>query len=87
MWLADCFVKRRRSMGMLNWSHCSSVERSANKMSGAWLFRGTCVPVKSLFENIEDGASVDDFLEWSPGVGREHIVGMLEFHEQSLTAS
>ena len=73
-------------MTMLDWSHCSAVERSADKMSGAWVFRGTRVPVKSLFENLQDGATVDDFLEWFPGVGREQVVGVLQLAEQSLTA-
>ena len=74
-------------MTMLDWSHCSAVERSAAKMSGAWVFRGTRVPVKSLFENLEDGATVDDFLEWFPGVGREQVVAVLEFAEQSLSTT
>jgi len=43
--------------------------------------------VKSLFENLEDGATVDDFLDWFPGVGREHVVTVLEFAEQSLASS
>ncbi len=74
-------------MRMLDWSHCSAVERAVDKMSGAWVFRGTRVPVKSLFENLEDGATVDDFLDWFPGVGREHVVTVLEFAEQSLASN
>ena len=74
-------------MTMRDWSHCSAVERSTDKVSGAWVFQGTRVPVKSLFENLEDGATVDDFLAWFPGVGREQIVAVLEFAEQSLTTT
>jgi uncharacterized protein (DUF433 family) len=74
-------------MTMLDWSHCSAVERSADKVSGAWVFRGTRVPVKSLFENLEDGSTVDDFLEWFPGVGREQVVAVLAFAEQSLATT
>jgi uncharacterized protein (DUF433 family) len=74
-------------MTMHDWSHCSAVERSAAKMSGAWVFRATRVPVTALFENLEDGATVDDFLKWFPGVGREKVVAVLEFVEQSLTAN
>ena len=74
-------------MTMRDWSHCSAVERSTDKVSGAWVFRGTRVPVKSLFENLEDGAPLDDFLAWFPGVGREQIVAVLEFAEQSLTTT
>lgn len=74
-------------MTMLDWSQCSAVERFADKMSGAWVFRGTRVPVKSLFENLEDGSTVDDFIEWFPGVGREQVVAVLAFAEQSLATA
>jgi uncharacterized protein (DUF433 family) len=74
-------------MMIFDWSHCLAVERTDAKMSGAWVFRGTRVPVKSLFENLEDGATMDDFLEWFPGVGREQVLAVLEFAEQSLTTN
>jgi uncharacterized protein (DUF433 family) len=41
------------------------------------------VPVKALFENLESGARVDDFLEWFPGVTREHVEAVLEHAERS----
>ncbi len=44
------------------------MERVPGKVSGAWLFRNTRVPVRALFENLEDGATVTQFLEWFPGV-------------------
>jgi len=69
---------------MLDWRHCPAVERDPAKVSGAWLFKGTRVPVKALFENLEGGASVDDFLSWFPGVTREQIEAVLEHAEQSL---
>ena len=69
---------------MLDWSQCAAVERIAGKVSGAWLFKGTRVPVAALFENIEGGATVDDFLEWFPGVTREQVESVLEHAEQSL---
>ena len=53
---------------MTNWEKCSVVERDPNKLSGAWVFRGTRVPVSALFENLRDGATVEQFLEWFPGV-------------------
>ena len=62
------------------------VEQSSDKVSGAWLFKGTRVPVRALFENLEGGATVDQFLEWFPGVNREHVVAVLEFAEQSLAS-
>jgi len=42
---------------MLDWTNCTAVEREPGKISGAWAFKGTRVPVKALFENLEDGAS------------------------------
>jgi uncharacterized protein (DUF433 family) len=57
------------------------------EVSGVWLFKGTRVPVKALFENLEDGAGVDDFLQWFPGVTREQVLAFLEFAEQSLTVA
>jgi uncharacterized protein (DUF433 family) len=69
---------------MLDWNQCPAVERAPEKVSGAWLFKGTRVPVKALFENLEDGASVDDFLQWFPGVTREQVLAVLEFAERSL---
>lgn len=69
---------------MFEWSRCPAIERDAEKVSGAWVFKGTRVPVKSLFENLEDGASIDDFLSWFPGVSREQVESVLEHAEQSL---
>jgi uncharacterized protein (DUF433 family) len=62
------------------------VERVPGKVGGAWLFTGTRVPVKALFENLEAGARVDDFLEWFPGVTREQAELVLRHAEQSLAA-
>ena len=69
---------------MLNWSQCSAVECVPGKVSGAWLFRDTRVPVKALFDNLEDGATVHEFLEWFPGVTRQQVETVLEFASQSL---
>ena len=72
---------------MLDWTACTAVERSPEKVSGAWVFRGTRVPVKALFENLEGGATVDQFLEWFPGVSREQALAVLEFAEASLATA
>ena len=72
---------------MLNWNQCPMVERVAGKLSGAWVFRGTRVPVKALFENLEDGATVSQFLEWFPGVTRQQTEAVLEFASQSLAVA
>ncbi len=72
---------------MLNWKDCPAVERSPDKVSGAWVFRGTRVPVRALFENLESGAKVDDFLAWFEGVTREQVDAVLEYASASLTTA
>ena len=69
---------------MLDWNDCPEVERKPGKVSGAWLFKGTRVPVRALFENLEGGATVDEFLEWFPGVKREQVDSVLKHAEESL---
>ena len=69
---------------MLDWSQCPAVERHPEKVSGAWLFKGTRVPVKALFENLESGARLEEFLEWFPGVSREQVEAVLQHAELSL---
>lgn len=74
-------------MHMLDWAQCPAVERIPGKVSGVWLFKDTRVPVKTLFENIEGGATVQEFLEWFPGVTREQIEAVLEYAQRSLEAA
>ena len=69
---------------MIDWSSCAAVERDPEKLSGAWVFAGTRVPVVALFENLEGGASVDDFLSWFPGVERARVDAVLECAIRSL---
>lgn len=69
---------------MMDWSSCPVVERDPEKVSGSWVFRDTRVPVIALFENLEGGASIDDFLSWFPGVTREQVERVLEYTIQSL---
>ena len=70
---------------MLDWSSCTAVERNPERVSGAWVFKGTRVPVKALFENLEEDASVDDFLKWFPSVTREQVLTVLNHAEKSST--
>jgi uncharacterized protein (DUF433 family) len=72
---------------MIDWSACSAVERSTETLSGAWRFKNTRVPVKALFENLESGATVDQFLDWFPGVNREQVLAILAFAEESLAVT
>jgi uncharacterized protein (DUF433 family) len=69
---------------MFDWNDCPAVERIPGKVSGAWLFKGTRIPVRALFENLEGGASIDEFIEWFPGVTRDQVEAVLKHVEQSL---
>jgi len=71
---------------MIDWSTCSAVERDTERMSGAWVFRGTRVPVAALFENLEDGASTAQFIEWFPGVTLDQVRAVLEHAARSALA-
>lgn len=68
-----------------DWIKCPAVERSPRKVSGAWVFKRTRVPVTALFENLEDGATIDQFLEWFPGVKRSQVEAVLEHAASTLT--
>jgi uncharacterized protein (DUF433 family) len=72
---------------MLDWTQFPAVERVPGKVSGAWVFSGTRVPVQALFANLEDGARIDDFLEWFPGVTREQVEAVLKHAERSLAVA
>ncbi|HXC56579.1 MAG TPA: DUF433 domain-containing protein [Rhizomicrobium sp.] len=65
-------------MPALDWSQCPVVERIPGKVSGTWLFRDTRMPVATIFENLEDGMSVDEIVEQFP-VTREQINAVLDF--------
>jgi len=69
---------------MLDWSRCDAVERDPGTLDGAWTFKGTRVPLRALFENLGDGATIDQFLEWFPGVPRGHVEAVLEHVAGSL---
>jgi uncharacterized protein (DUF433 family) len=71
---------------MIDWSGCSALESDPARVSGAWVFRGTRVPVAALFENLEGGASIQDFVEWFPGVSLEQVRTVLEHAARSSIA-
>lgn len=72
---------------MLDWTTCPAVERDVAKLSGAWVFRGTRIPVAALFENLEGGATVEQFLGWFPGIAREQVEVVLEHAARSAQAA
>jgi uncharacterized protein (DUF433 family) len=72
-------------MASLDWSQCSAIESIPGKVSGAWVFRGTRLPVATVIENLED-LSIEEVMEQFD-VTREQITAVLDFVAQSLKAS
>jgi uncharacterized protein (DUF433 family) len=72
-------------MASLDWSQCPAVESIPGKVSGAWVFKATRTPVSVVFENLEDGMTIDEVLEQFP-VTREQVRTVLEFAARSLDA-
>ena len=69
---------------MSTWNTCTAVDRDPERVTGAWVFRGTRVPVSALFENLRDGATIDQFLEWFPGVERHQFLAVLDHEREAL---
>ena len=69
----------------LDWSACKAVESVPGKVSGTWVFRGTRLPVATIFENLEDGLTIEEIMEQFD-VTREQINAVLEFAARSLEA-
>ena len=68
-------------MATLDWSQCPAVESVPGKVSGAWVFRGTRVPVSAIFENLKTSA-IEEVLENFP-VTRDQIQTVLDFAAKS----
>ncbi len=71
-------------MEATHWDTCPAVERTPGKISGAWAFTGTRVPVYALFENLEGGATVKEFLAWSPDVEEWQVRAVLRHEVEHL---
>jgi uncharacterized protein (DUF433 family) len=68
----------------LDWTQCAAVESVPGKVSGAWVFCGTRIPVAAVFENLEDGLTIDDIVQMFDGLTREQVRTVLDFAAQSL---
>ena len=71
-------------MASLDWSECPAVESIPGMVGGAWVLRGTRMPVSAIFENIEAGARINDIMEWFDGLDREQVKAVIEFAARSL---
>ena len=72
------------SMAALDWSQCAAVEGVPGKLSGAWVLRGTRMPVATIFQNLEAGASLDDIMDWFDGLDRNQVKAVIDFAARSL---
>lgn len=72
------------TIGVVKWEYCKAVDRHPDKLGGAWCFAGTRLQVLSLFEHLDQGATVDEFLEWFPEVTAEQEHAVLDFAKSSL---
>lgn len=70
-------------MAPVDWSQCSAVESVPDRVSGTWVFRGTRMPVATVFENLEAGATIEDIMQWFD-VTREQVTSVLDFAARSL---
>ena len=73
--------------GALDWAQCPAVESVPEKLGGAWVFRNSRMPVATVFENIEDGVTIDELVDLYDGLTREQIKAVLEFAARSLVAA
>jgi uncharacterized protein (DUF433 family) len=69
----------------LDWSQCPAVESVPGRLSGAWVFRDTRMPVSAVFLNLEAGATVDEIVDWF-SISKEQVIEVLEFAARSLAA-
>jgi len=63
------------------------IQRSEDILGGTAVFAGTRVPIQTLFAYLEEGDTLDEFLDDFPAVSREHAVKVLERVKETLLAS
>jgi uncharacterized protein (DUF433 family) len=71
-------------MAALDWSQCPAVESIPGKVSGAWVLKGTRMPVSVIFENLKAGANIEEIMEWFDGLDRQQVEAVIEFAARSL---
>jgi uncharacterized protein (DUF433 family) len=72
-------------MSTLDWSQCPAVESVPGRLSGAWVFRDTRMPISAVFLNLAAGATIAEVDEWFD-ISTEHIIEVLEFVARSAAA-
>jgi uncharacterized protein (DUF433 family) len=70
---------------MINWSNCHAVESAKERVSGSLVFAGSRVTIATLFENLEDGITVQEFTEIFLGIKLEQVKAVLDFATKNST--
>ncbi len=70
----------------MDWGSCPEVECDPAKLGGVWIFKNTRLPLYALFENLRDGATVEEFVEWFPGVEPSQVYAVLNHQVEALRA-
>jgi uncharacterized protein (DUF433 family) len=81
----DALSESSGGRGGLDWSQCPVVESVPGKLSGAWVFRGTRLPISTVFGNLEDGATIDEIADWFR-ISKERVIAVLDFAKLSAAA-
>ena len=84
VWLKKLAEGGAGRFAALDWSQCAAVESVSGKVSGAWVFRDTRMPVSTVFENLEDGVTIDELIKLYDGLTREQVEAVLDFAARSL---
>lgn len=79
-------MKAENNMASLDWSRCPAVESVPGRLSGAWVFRDTRMPISAIFENLEYGASLEEIID-NYDVTLEQIQAVLDFAARSARAA
>ena len=69
---------------MENWNTCPAAVRTRDKVSGAWVFTGTRIPLPALYENLTSGSTIKEFVEWFPNVDEQQARAVLEHEARAL---
>lgn len=83
-WIRTIATETRPTANPIDWSQCPAVESIPGKVSGAWVLKGTRMPVSAIFENLEAGANIDDIMEWFHGLDKGQVQEVIEFAARSL---
>ena len=69
---------------MIDWTRCPAVEQTPSKISGAWAFTGTRIPLYALYENLASGATINEFVKCFPEVDEAQVRTVLEHEANAL---